>query len=67
MPGYVSIDKNKTARLDDIIAILAKKGGINRSSIVSKKNTYYSRTSPGRLAERLVSGKEKNNSVKKRA
>lgn len=67
MPGYVSIDKNKTARLDDIIAILAKKGRKNRSGIVSKKGAYYSRTSPRRLAERLRSGEEKYNSVKKRA
>lgn len=66
MPGYVTMGKNKTARSDDIIAILAKKGRKNRSKIISRKDTYYSRTTPKRLAERLEGGKEKKSPFKKR-
>lgn len=59
MPGYVTMDKNRTARSDDIVAILAKKGRKGKSKIISRKGTYYSRTSPKRLAERLGGGSEK--------
>lgn len=67
MPGYVVIDKNRTARPDDIVAILAERSGKNRSKIILKKGTCYSRTSPKKLAERLKSSNEKKGFFKRAA
>ena len=55
MPGYVVIDKNKTALLDDIVVVMAKGGRAGKSRIISRKGNYYSSTTPKKIAERVRS------------
>lgn len=65
MLGYITIDKNRAARTDEVVAILAKKGRRRKSRIISIRDVYYSRTSAKRLAERIEGEKEKSRLFKK--
>lgn len=65
MLGYITIDKNRAVRTDEVVAILAKKGRRRKSRIISIRDVYYSRTSAKRLAERIEGEKEKSRLFKK--
>jgi hypothetical protein len=67
MSGYISVDKKRTICSKDIIAILANKGGAEKSKVIAKEGGYCCKTSSRKLAERLESGKENKKVSRKKS